>query len=74
MPEPMYIVIYRAPQANHDLMVWAHKHAVDHKHIDKNRLYIYTDHMFERFRVTWTRDWSQISVWDCWRRRHIDLD
>jgi hypothetical protein len=74
MPEPIYIVIYRGSQANHDLLEWARNNGADKKHIDKNRLYIYNHYMFERFRMTWNKDWSQLCVWDCWNRRHIDLD
>ena len=74
MPEPIYIVIYRGSQANHELLTWARANGADSKHVDGNRLYIYNHNMFERFRMTWALSWHQITVWDCWNRRHIELD
>ena len=74
MPEPIYIVIYRGSQANHELLTCARANGANSKHVDGNRLYIYNHNMFERFRMTWALGWRQIAVWDCWNRRHIELD
>jgi hypothetical protein len=74
MPEPIYTVIYRGSQANSELLTWARANGADAKHIEGNRLHIYNHNMFERFRLTWTRDWRQVTVWDCWNRRHIETN
>lgn len=73
MSEPIYIVIHRGSQANQLLLEWAKKNKVDTKSIDKNRLLIYNQNIFDKFRLTWSHPWCQLVIWDAWNRRHVDL-
>lgn len=72
--EPLYIVIFRDKQAEQHLKEWAKRNGIDSKHVDNNRLNMYNHHTWDQFRTTWTRAWDRISVWDCWNRRHIEVN
>jgi hypothetical protein len=72
--EPIYIVIFRDTQAEHHLLDWAKRHNVDPKHIDRDRLNVYNQTVWFKFQTTWTRNWNRITVWDCWQRRHIEVN
>ena len=55
-------------------MIWARANGADTKHVDRNRLHIYNQNMFERFCMTWAKGWNQVTVWDCWNKRHIEVN
>lgn len=72
--EPLYIISIRKQQ-NADTLFksWIQQHRVEHAVIQNNRLILYNQLGFEKFRITWSHDWNHIMVWDCWNRRHIEL-
>jgi hypothetical protein len=71
--EPLFIVIFRDSQAANVLKEWAKKNGIDQKHVDENRLRLYNQHAWDKFRTTWPRSWDRVTVWDCWNRRHIEV-
>ena len=72
--EPLYIVIFRDSRAEHHLKEWAKRNRVDPKHVDRDRLKVYNQHTWDQFRTTWRQAWDRITVWDCWNRRHIEVN
>lgn len=72
--EPLYLVIFRDKQAEQHLKAWAKKYQVDVRHVDNNRLRVYNQHTWDQFRMTWSQAWDRITVWDCWNRRHIEVN
>ncbi len=71
--EPLFIVIFRDSQATNLLKEWAKKNGIDQKHVDDNRLRLYNQHGWDKFRTTWNRSWERVTVWDCWNKRHIEI-
>lgn len=71
--EPLFIVIFRDNQATTLLREWARKNGIDQKHVDENRLRLYNQQAWDKFRTTWSRSWDRVTVWDCWNRRHIEI-
>jgi hypothetical protein len=71
--EPLYIVIFRDDRAEHHLKDWAKRNGVDQRAVDNNRIKLYHQHTWDKFRTTWKQTWDRITVWDCWNKRHIEL-
>lgn len=73
--EPLYIVIFRNnPKAESLLKSWIRDNRVEHATVTGNRMMLHDHGGFEQFRITWTHDWTSITVWDNWQKRHVYLD
>ncbi len=73
--EPLYIVMLRNNnQAEPMFKTWIRKHQIDHATVSGNRMMLHHQQAFDRFLVTWTHEWTAITVWDTWNRRHIYVD
>jgi len=71
--EPLYLVILRHKNAEGVLKEWA-KSAGVQVTIENNRMKIFETRSLNLFVMTWTGEWEQVSVWDCWNKRHIYFD
>ena len=69
--EPLYIVIVRDRNAENMLKSWA-KDANAQVTIENNRMKIFESRSLQIFRMTWEHDWSQVTLWDAWNKRHIE--
>ena len=73
--EPLYIVILRNNnQAESLLRSWIKENQIEHANISGNRMMLHDQRAFEKFRVTWAHNFSSVTVWDTWLKRHIYLD
>lgn len=66
----MYIVVIQGPDASKRLREWARKHR-QQVSVDGNRMKLYEQNSLITFQMTWSADWSAVTVWDTWNRRHI---
>jgi hypothetical protein len=66
-------VTLRESAAESKLKTWLKSSPHNNARVDGNRLQIYDDNTWHRFRITWTHGVTQITVWDTWNRRHIDM-
>lgn len=70
--EPMYIVVLQGPDATRRLRDWARNNK-QQVSVDGNRMRLYEQNSLITFQMTWTGDWSAVTVWDTWNRRHIHV-
>jgi hypothetical protein len=68
--EALYIVIVRDKNAEQLLKQWA-KSANVQVSIDSNRMKIFEQRSLSLFQIQWQHDWEQVTIWDCWNRRHL---
>lgn len=40
--------------------------------VDNNRMKIYEARTLAMFQVGWTHNWSNVTIWDYWNRRHLN--
>ena len=72
--EPLYIVMLRNNQAEHLFKNWIRNNQIEHAVVSGNRMMLHHQQAFDRLLVTWPHDWSAVTVWDTWHRRHIYMD
>ena len=73
--EPLYIVILRNTDKAETLFRnWIKENRIEHANISGNRMMLHDQRAFEKFRITWTHNFSSIAIWDTWARQHIYLD
>lgn len=72
--EALYLIIIKNNNAEKLLRDWVKKHQVQHSAVAGNRLSIFSSHAFDLFKLTWAHDFSNVTVWDTWRRCHIYLE
>ena len=70
--EALYIVIVRDRDAERNLREWA-RTANAQVTIENNRMRIFEDRSLNLFHVTWPHDWTNVTIWDAWNKRHIDI-
>lgn len=68
--EPLYIIILREKNAESMLRDWARTANVQVA-IENNRMKIFEQRSLSTFQMTWTGDWTQVTIWDTWNKRHI---
>ena len=68
--EALYIVIVRDKNAEQLLKQWA-KSANVQVSIDSNRMKVFEQRSLSLFQMQWQHDWEQVTIWDCWNRRHL---
>ena len=71
--EPLYIVIVRDRNAEQQLKTWA-REANCQVNIENNRMKIFEQRSLSVFQITWSHGYDNVTVWDAWNKRHIDLD
>jgi hypothetical protein len=73
--EPLYIIIlHNQKQAESVFRSWIRDNKIDHAHATGNRMMLHEQRAFEQFKLTWSHDISNLTIWDTWLRRHIYLD
>lgn len=70
--EPLYLVIVREKNAEQLLRDWA-KSANCQVQIENNRMKIFEQRSLSMFQMTWAHGYHNVSVWDAWNKRHLDL-
>ena len=71
--EPLYIIMVRERDAEKLLKQWAQS-AQCQVTIEGNRMKIFEQRSMSRFYMDWPHDWNNVSIWDCWNKRHIYRD
>jgi hypothetical protein len=71
--EPLYIIIIREKNAEQALKVWA-KTANVQVQIDTNRMKLFDQRTLNLFQLNWSGAWDNVTIWDCWNKRHINSD
>jgi hypothetical protein len=68
--QPLYIIIVRAQNATQLLRDWA-RSANLQVTVDNGRMQIFEERGLQLFQLQWPHDWSAVTIWDCWHRRHL---
>ena len=68
--EAMYLIIVRDKNAEQLLKEWARKQNVQAT-VENNRMKLFEQRGLTLFQMNWSHDWSNVTIWDCWNRRHI---
>ena len=68
--QPLYIIIVRAPNAVQMLRDWARAANVQVT-VENGRMQIFEDRTLNLFQLQWPHDWRDVTIWDCWQRRHL---
>lgn len=71
--EALYLVIVRDKTAEDMLKTWARSSNVQVT-IEGNKMKVFEHRTINLFYVNWPHGWDNVTVWDCWNRRHIYLD
>jgi hypothetical protein len=71
--EPLYIVILYESQAEQQLKAWHQANPTVTAQVSGSRIKLYDSRALSVFQVTWSGNWKQITVWDTWQKRHIDI-
>jgi hypothetical protein len=71
--EPLYIVIVREKNAEQLLREWA-RTANAQVSIETNRMKIFENRSLSLFQMHWAHGYENVTIWDAWNKRHIDLD
>lgn len=71
--EALYIIIVRSKNAEQLLKDWARQANVAVT-IEQNRMKLFEARSFNLFQVGWPHSWNDVTIWDCWNRRHITPD
>lgn len=70
--EALYLVIVREKNAEQMLKTWA-KESKTHVVIENNRMKLFEQRSLILFQMNWSGDWNNVTIWDCWKRQHINL-
>lgn len=68
--EALYLVIVRDKNAEQLLKDWARDQKVQVT-VENNRMKLFEQRGLTLFQMHWTHDWNNVTIWDCWNRRHI---
>ena len=68
----MYIVIVRDKNAEQQLKTWA-REANCQVTIESNRMKIFEHRSLSMFQMSWSQGWDNVTIWDTWNKRHIDV-
>ena len=71
--EALYLIIVRDKNAEQQLRDWAKKSDV-HVVIENNRMKLFESRGLTLFQMNWPHNWTNVTIWDCWNRRHIGQD
>ena len=70
----LYIIALRDEDAKSKLTKWLNLHSSASAKVEEHRLQIYNQNTLNLFVISWTHSIHNLTVWDCWNRRHIYLD
>lgn len=70
--EPLYLVIVREKNAEQLLKAWA-REANCQVTIESNRMKIFETRSLSMFQMTWAHGYENVTIWDAWNKRHLDL-
>jgi hypothetical protein len=68
--EALYLVIVRDKNAEQLLRDWAREQNVQVT-VEINRMKLFEQRGLTLFQMHWAHSWSNVTIWDCWNRRHI---
>jgi hypothetical protein len=68
--EALYLIIVRDKDAEKMLQDWSQQHNVPVA-IDNNRMKLFEQRGLTLFQMHWNHNWNNVTIWDCWNRRHI---
>jgi len=71
--EALYLVIVRDKNAESLLRAWAQEFRANVT-IENNRMKIFEQRSLTLFQMHWLHNWNNVTIWDCWKRSHINLD
>lgn len=73
--DPLYILIMRNnPGAETAFRTWIQTNRIENATVSGPRMMLHDQRSFEMFKVTWTGNINNITIWDTWSKRHIYLD
>ena len=70
--EALYLVIVRDKNAEALLRAWARDARVTVT-IENNRMKLFEQRSLTLFQMNWPHDWNNVTIWDYWKRAHINL-
>jgi hypothetical protein len=68
--EALYLVIVRDKDAEQLLRDWAREQNVQVS-VENNRMKLFEQRGLTLFQMNWMHSWSNVTIWDCWNKRHI---
>ena len=71
--EALYLIIVRDKNAEQLLKDWAKSVRVQAT-VENNRMKLFEQRGLILFQMNWTHDWNNVTIWDCWKRQHIDIN
>ena len=71
--EALYVVIVREKNAENLLREWARASNCQVT-IDSNRMKIFEQRSLSLFQMQWPHGWTNVTIWDAWNKRHLELD
>jgi hypothetical protein len=63
-------VIVRDKDAEQLLRDWAREQNVQVS-VENNRMKLFEQRGLTLFQMNWAHSWSNVTIWDCWNKRHI---
>ena len=73
--EPLYILIMRNnPGAEAAFRNWIRTNRIENVTVSGSKMMLHDQRSFEMFKVTWSGNINNITIWDTWSKRHIYLD
>ena len=70
----LYIVAVRDEDAKEKLTKWLAGNRHASARVEEHRLQIYDQNTLNLFSVSWKHSITNVTIWDCWNRRHIYLN
>lgn len=68
--EALYLVIVRDKNAEQLLRSWASEQNVQVS-VESNRMKLFEQRGLTLFQMNWAHSWNNVTIWDCWNKRHI---
>ena len=63
-------MIVRDKDAEQLLRDWAREQNVQVS-VENNRMKLFEQRGLTLFQMNWMHSWSNVTIWDCWNKRHI---
>jgi len=70
----LYVIAVRDEDATNKLTKWLSSNRHASAKVEEHRLQIYDRNTLDLFVVSWPHSINNVTVWDCWNRRHIYLN
>jgi hypothetical protein len=71
--DALYVITLRDNKAEIKLRAWVKTSQHNLAEVDGHRLRLFDHNTWSRFFMTWQYGFEQLTVWDNWNRRHIDV-